>query len=147
MTYRRLPIIVLVVAVLVTGTASRADAGAVNRRARMLHLLNGVRNRHGLPTFRINRELSTKALRHSRRMAGANDVFHTQDLYRAVRSYHPSCWGENVGMARHLTTVRRLWMHSPGHRGNILKRAFRRVGIGVVRARGSAWVTVIFYGG
>jgi uncharacterized protein YkwD len=37
-------------------------------------------------------------------------------------------------------------MHSAGHRGNILKRAFRRVGIGVVRARGSTWVTVIFYG-
>jgi uncharacterized protein YkwD len=147
MTYRRLPIIVLVVAVLVTGTASRGDAGAVDRRARMLHLLNGVRKGHGLHTFRINRQLSTKALRHSKRMAEAGDIFHTQDLYQAVRSYHPSCWGENVGKARYIKTVLRLWMHSAGHRGNILKRAFRRVGIGVVRARGSTWVTVIFYGG
>jgi uncharacterized protein YkwD len=147
MPYRRLPIIALVVAVLVTGTASRADAGAVDRRTRMLHLLNGVRNRHELPTFRINRELSTKALRHSRRMAEAGDVFHTQDLYQAVRSYDPSCWGENVGQARYVKMVLRLWMHSAGHRANILKRAYRRVGVGVAKSGGSAWVTVIFYGG
>ena len=147
MTYRRLPIIVLVVAVLVTGTASKADAGAVDRRARLLHLLNGVRNRHGLPTFRINRELSTTALRHSRRMAEGGSVFHTQDLYRAVSSYYPSCWGENVGRAGYIKKVLKLWMHSPGHRANILRSSFRRVGIGVMRARGSAWVTAIFYGG
>lgn len=147
MAYRKLPIIALVVAVLVTGTAGSADAGALQRRNRMLHLLNGVRNRHDLHTFRINRELSMKALRHSRRMAEAGDVFHTQDLYQAVRSYDPSCWGENVGMARYIKSVLRLWMKSAGHRGNILRRAYRRVGIGVVRAHGSAWVTVIFYGG
>lgn len=147
MPYRRLPIIVLVVAVLVTGTAARSDAGSLSRRNRMLHLLNGVRKQHGLPVFRINRELSRYAGRHSRRMAEANDVFHTQDLYRLVRSYHPTTWGENVGKAGSLKMVRRLWMNSAGHRANILKRAFRRVGVGVVRARGSMWVTVIFYGG
>jgi uncharacterized protein YkwD len=146
MSYRRLPIIVLVVAVLVSGTAAPADAGAVSRRNKMLHLLNGVRRHHGLPTFRINRELSTKALRHSRRMAEANTLFHTRDLFRVVRSYHPSCWGENVGRAAYMKSVLRLWMRSSGHRANILRRAFRRVGIGVVGARGSAWVTVIFYG-
>jgi uncharacterized protein YkwD len=37
-------------------------------------------------------------------------------------------------------------MHSADHRANILRRAFRRVGVGVVKARGSVWVTVIFYG-
>ena len=146
MAYRKLPIIVLVVAVLLTATASRADAGSVDRRVRMLHLLNGARNRHGLPDFRINRELSTKALRHSRRMAAAGDLFHTHDLYQTVRSYSPSCWGENVGKARYIKTVLRLWMGSAGHKTNILRRAFRRVGIGVAKRNGSAWVTVIFYG-
>jgi uncharacterized protein YkwD len=38
-------------------------------------------------------------------------------------------------------------MHSAGHRANILKRGFRRVGVGAVKARGCMWVTVIFYGG
>jgi uncharacterized protein YkwD len=147
MTYRRLPIIALVVAVLMTGTAAESGAVDLHRRGRMLRLLNQVRRQHGLPTFRINRELSTSAFRHSRRMARANDLFHTQDLYRLVRSYRATTWGENVGKAGYLKTVRRLWMHSAGHRMNILKPAFRRVGVGVVRVRGNAWVTVMFYGG
>jgi uncharacterized protein YkwD len=147
MPYRRLPIIALAATVLVTGTAAGSAAGELQRRDRMLHLLNQVRKQHGLPVFRINRELSTYAFRHSKRMARANDVFHTRNLYRQVRTYGPRMWGENVGMARYLKTVRRLWMHSAGHRANILKRGFRRVGVGAVKARGSMWVTVIFYGG
>ena len=139
--------IALVVAVLVVGTATESGAEDLQRRDQMLRLLNKVRRQHGLPVFSINREVSTSAFRHSKRMARANDVFHTQDLYRIVRSYEPSMWGENVGMARYLTTVRRLWMHSAGHRANILKRGFRRVGVGAVKARGTVWVTVIFYGG
>jgi uncharacterized protein YkwD len=147
MLHRRIPIIALVVAVLVSGTAAKTGAADLHRRDRMLRLLNQVRRQHGLPVFRLNRELSTYAWRHSKRMARENRLFHTQDLYRLVRSYHPTTWGENVGMARYLQVVRRLWMHSSEHRANILKRAFRRVGIGVVKARGSVWVTVIFYGG
>ena len=38
-------------------------------------------------------------------------------------------------------------MGSGGHRANILNPRFRRIGIGVVKARGSVWVTTIFYGG
>ena len=147
MAYRRLPIIALVVAVLLTGTARETGAVDLNRRDRMLRLLNQVRRQHGLPAFRINRELSTRAFRHSKRMANANDLFHTQDLYRLVRSYDATAWGENVGMARYLKTVRKLWMHSAGHRTNMLKRGFRRVGVGVVKNGGSSWVTVVFYGG
>lgn len=146
MTYRRLPIIVLVIAVLVTGTATKSGAEDLHRRRKMLHLLNQVRSQHGLPRFRVSRPVSTSAWRHSRQMASDGRIYHTQDLYRVVRSYDPHVWGENVGVARYLMTVRRLWMHSPGHRANILKRAYRRVGIGVVKASGSVWVTTIFYG-
>ena len=147
MAYRKLPVIALVVAVIVTGSATESVAEDLHRRDQMLRLLNQVRRQHGLPVFRINRDLSTYAFRHSKRMARANEIYHTQNLYRQVRSYHPSMWGENVGVARYLKTVRRLWMHSAGHRANILKRGFRRVGVGALKARGSTWVTVIFYGG
>ncbi len=113
----------------------------------MLQLLNQTRRNHGLATFRLNVELSHFAWLHSRRMADRNQIFHTNNLYDAVRAYHPSTWGENVGMAGLLTRVRSLWMHSSGHRANILKARYRRIGIGVVRARGAVWVTAIFYGG
>ena len=136
----------LVVAVLVAGTSSPVHADDVSRRDRMLRLLNQTRRNHGLPVFRLNRNLSHFAWQHSKRMSEQNRAFHTVDLWGAVRAYNPSIWGENVGAAGTLRRVRALWMGSGGHRANLLKPRFRRIGIGVVRARGLVWVTAIFYG-
>jgi uncharacterized protein YkwD len=147
MTHRRLPLLVVVVAVLVAGTSSSVQANVLPRRVKMLHLLNQTRRNHGLPVFRMNVDLSHFAYRHSKRMADRNYLFHTSNLYDAVRVYRPSAWGENVAMASTLRRVRTLWMRSAGHRANILKPAYRRIGIGVVKARGVLWVTAIFYGG
>ena len=147
MPYRKLPIIALVVAVLLTGTAAETGAADLARRDRMLDLLNRSRRSHDLPVFRLNRDLSVSAYRHSKRMAEQDRLFHTDDLSRLLRAYHPSTWGENVGMAGSLRRVRELWMRSSGHRANVLRRAFRRVGVGAIEVRGSVWVTVIFYGG
>ncbi|HWL90901.1 MAG TPA: CAP domain-containing protein [Actinomycetota bacterium] len=137
----------VVVAVLVAGMSSTAHADDLPRRNNMLQLLNQTRRNHGLATFRLNAQLSHFAWLHSKRMANRNQIFHTNNLYDAVRAYHPSTWGENVGKAGRLTRVRSLWMHSSGHRANILKARYRRIGIGVVKARGAVWVTAIFYGG
>ena len=147
MSYRKLPLLVLVVAVLVTGTASPSDAGVVSKRERMLSLLNQTRRSHGLPVFRLNLALSRTAQRHSRAMADRNTLFHTSNLWYAVRAFRPSTWGENIGYAPWLRQLRTLWMQSGGHRANILNPRFRRIGIGVVKARGVLWVTTIFYGG
>ena len=137
----------VVVAVLVAGMSSTAHADDLPNRDKMLHLLNQIRRNHDLPAFRLNAELSHDAWLHSKRMADRNQLFHTYNLYDSVRAYSPSTWGENVGKACFLTRVRTLWMHSSGHRANILKARFRRIGIGVVRARGAVWVTAILYGG
>ena len=147
MTYRRLPLLVAVVAALLAGMSSTAHADDLARRNKMLHLLNHTRSSHGLPVFRLNVTVSHRAWLHSKAMASQNYLFHTGNLYDAVRVYQPSTWGENVGMAGLLTRVRTLWMHSAGHRHNILNGRYRRVGIGVVKARGVVWVTAIFYGG
>jgi uncharacterized protein YkwD len=147
MTFRRLSLLVLVVAVLVAGMSSPADAGTVTRRQRTLELLNQTRRNHGLPVFRMNVNLSRFAWRHSKRMAERNRCYHTTNLYDAVRTYSPSTWGENVGAARTQLRMRTLWMGSSAHRANILNPRFRRIGIGVVKARGFLWVTTIFYGG
>jgi uncharacterized protein YkwD len=147
MTHRRLPFLVLVVAVLVAVTASPVIADDLPRRDRMLRVLNQTRRNHDLRVFRLNASLSHFAWRHSKRMAEANNLFHTLDLYAHVRVYSPSTWGENLGAAGTLRRIRTLWMHSAGHRHNLLKPRFRRIGIGVVKARGLVWVTAIFYGG
>jgi uncharacterized protein YkwD len=147
MSYRKLPILALVVVVLAAGTGPTASASVASRRHRMLSLLNQTRRNHDLPIFRMNLALSRTAWQHSRAMADRNDLFHTANLWAAVRAFSPSTWGENVGVARLLSRIRGLWMGSGGHRDNILNPRFRRIGIGVVRARGRLWVTTIFYGG
>ena len=147
MSYRKLPPLVLVVAVLVAGTASETDATVASKRDRILSLLNQTRRSHGLPAFRLNLALSKEAQSHSRVMANRNRLFHTTNLWSCVRAYSPSTWGENVGYAGSLIRIRTLWMQSSGHRANIMNPRFRRIGIGVVKARGVFWVTTIFYGG
>lgn len=147
MTYRRLPLLVLVVAVLIAGMPSLAHADNVTARRKMLHLLNQTRGNHGLRTLRLNANVSHDAWRHSRKMAELNRCIHTANLYDVVRRYSPSTWGENVGAADTLKRIRTLWMGSGGHRANILNPRFRRIGIGVVKAHGLLWVTTIFYGG
>ena len=137
----------LVVAVLVAGTPSPADADNVTGRRKMLHLLNQTRRNHDLPAFRLNFNVSHFAWRHSKRMAARNRCYHTTNLYDVVRTYSPSTWGENVAAAGTLKRIRTLWMRSAGHRANILNPRFRKIGIGVVKARGFLWVTTIFYGG
>jgi uncharacterized protein YkwD len=147
MPYRKIAFLLLVVVVLIAGTSTRVLADDLVRRDKMLHLLNQTRRNHNLPTFRLNASLSHYAWRHSKAMAERGYLFHTADLYGVVRSYQPTMWGENVGEAGWLKLVRTLWMRSAPHRQNILKPGFRRIGIGVVKARGMLWVTTIFYGG
>lgn len=147
MTYRRLSLLVLVVAVLIAGMPSPAGADNVTARRKMLHLLNQTRGNHGLRAVRLNANVSHDAWRHSRKMAELKRCIHTANLYDVVRRYSPSTWGENVGAAGTLKRIRNLWMGSGGHRANILNPRFRRIGIGVVKARGLLWVTTIFYGG
>jgi uncharacterized protein YkwD len=147
MAHRRFPLVAVVVAVLVAGTSSTALADDLPRRNKMLRLLNQTRQNHGRPVFRLNASVSHRAWLHSKAMASRNRLFHTGNLYDAVRAYRPSAWGENVGMGGVLYRVRVLWMQSAGHRANILNARYRRIGIGVMKARGLVWVTTIFYGG
>jgi uncharacterized protein YkwD len=37
-------------------------------------------------------------------------------------------------------------MRSASHRDNVLRRAYDKVGVGIVRANGMVWVTEIFIG-
>lgn len=95
----------------------------------------------------LNWRLSRSAVAHARRMANRHSVYHSANLYKLVRPFHPTSWGENVGMAGSVRRIHRLYMRSPAHRSNILRNAFSRVGIGVVQRGSRVWTTVIFYGG
>ncbi len=136
-------------AVLVAALPLTASAASSSKemRQRLLSLTNSARRSNGLRPLDLNWRLSRSAIRHSRRMAERHTVYHTANLYRLVRRWHPSVWGENVGMAGTVRRIHRLFMRSAAHRGNILRSGFGHAGIGVVRKGGRMWATVMFYGG
>lgn len=98
---------------------------------RALQLVNNARAERGLRKLvRVDR-LDAYAERQAERMRAAGELFHSN------LSKVPKPWrfvGENVGYAGSVRRLHRGLMRSPGHRENILRPRFDRIGIGIVRA-------------
>jgi uncharacterized protein YkwD len=114
-------------------------------RGAVLCLLNQERSARGLRRLRSNAKLRKAAERHSRSM-DVDDYFDhvsptgSTPLQRVKAAGYlagASSWsvGENIAWGeQRLSTPREImsaWMHSAGHKANILNRSFRHVGIGV----------------
>ena len=54
--------------------------------------------------------------------------------------------GENVGYGTSVSQLHSAFMASPLHKANILGSDYRFVGVGVAKAGGYMWVTVVFEG-
>jgi len=106
--------------------------------AQMLDLVNQERARAGLPPLRADPELTAVARAHSRDMLARGYFSHVapdgKDPFDRLRqagvSYRTA--GENLALAPTLAMAHRGLMNSPGHKANILRPAFGRVGIGIV---------------
>lgn len=129
--------------------ASSARAGEVSRRAlaaSTVCLLNRERSSRGLRPLRVNRRLSAAARRHTNDMVRRRYFAHDSrsdgsSIDRIRRAGYLSgarSWmvGENLAWGSgDRSTPRNIvdaWMHSPGHRRNILTGRFREIGIGVI---------------
>jgi uncharacterized protein YkwD len=130
-------------------SAAHAHPAKAAKRALVratLCVLNAHRARHDLRPLRLSPRLSRAARRHSRAMARRNFFSHdslggASFVDRIRRTGYLSgaqSWsvGENIayGSGRRATpaSISRAWMHSPGHRANILSRSYYAVGIGIV---------------
>jgi uncharacterized protein YkwD len=114
-------------------------------RAAVLCLHNQTRAAKGLPLLRENAKLDKAALGHSNDMVAAGYFDHTTPngtsfvdrILAAGYVKRDAGWtlGENLAWGTgDLSTpagVMTSWMNSPGHKANILKRAYREVGIGI----------------
>ncbi len=106
----------------------------------MLHWVNLERRRHGLPSLHPDERLRQVARQHSQDLLARGYFGHTDpegrspfDRMRAAGiQFHTA--GENIAFAPSVSTAHSGLMNSPGHRANILKPAFHRVGIGAERA-------------
>ena len=111
----------------------------------MLCLHNRERARHGLPQLRENPQLRRAAERHTDNMVSERFFDHTSPsgstmvdrIRRTGYTKRARSWalGENIawgsGSLATAAQIHRSWMHSPGHRANILQRSFREIGIGI----------------
>ncbi|MFL5867963.1 MAG: CAP domain-containing protein [Thermoleophilaceae bacterium] len=141
----------------VEADASRRSCPGAHRRVRrsrkaraaaskaLVCLINRIRRRYGLRPLRQSRRLRRAAAWHSRSMVRHRYFSHFQpgglDLVtrlRRVRYLPAHTWlvGENLaaGTGRLSTAAVQVtaWMHSSGHRANLLNRRFRDIGLGVV---------------
>jgi uncharacterized protein YkwD len=139
--------VVLSVALVVQGAFAPSADAATRRRDTMVSLTNADRTERDRDALGLNAKLSRYAKRHSRDMADAGDLFHTEDLAEKLKGLDWSIGGENVGVGSDLNEVEDAFMRSKPHRRNILRRAFEHMAVGVFQGDDDRfWVTVIFYG-
>jgi uncharacterized protein YkwD len=147
---RRIPPLIAIVTVLaLTLTMGAAHAGGfrpARARTKTIHFVNHFRRQHGEAKLHMNRQTVRVAQRHSKKMASSRTLFHSSGVWTKLRTHNASCWGENIGMGPSVWRVFKAWVRSSEHRANMLNRRFRHTGIGVVRAHGALWITMIFYG-
>jgi uncharacterized protein YkwD len=115
----------------------------------VIRLVNDVRKQSGLRLLGTDTYLGRFASTRSSAMAAESRLSH-RGWESALRKAGlvDDMLGENV--AYNYATpdaVMRGWMQSPGHRANILRPDFKRIGVGcVVDARGHRWWTQDFAG-
>lgn len=124
--------------------AKPRDAGVAAASAATVCLVNRERTARGLPPLRENQLLSAASLEHSEDMVRRRYFEHTSpdgrsvgDRLRAIgyaRGVSASA-GENIaygaGTESTPASIVDAWMHSRGHREDILRPAFSEIGIGI----------------
>jgi uncharacterized protein YkwD len=157
-TLRTTPAIGIVAALLATllvsaPTASASQAPATERASAKtvyqrtaFKATNNKRKNHDLRTFKRNECLQRYAVRQARRMAAQRKMYH-QDSGPVMRGCRLSWYGENVAYGYPTgRAVVRGWMHSPGHRANILRPQFRLMGLAARRGGDGRWYAAQVFG-
>ena len=115
------------------------------------NLLNSDRMRYNLSPLVIDPELCRIARIKSEDMRDNQYFAHTSPTYGDVRAmlqkfgYTFSSAGENIAHHASVEKAQAAFLSSPGHRQNIMSRAYTKAGVGVaVDAKGYVYLTQIF---
>jgi uncharacterized protein YkwD len=108
---------------------------------------NANRVDEGLSALRKNKCLRRAAVQQATLMAQREELFH-QDLGAVLQECHLSSAGENVaaGYPNGTSVVNSGWMHSDGHRANILNPTFTLMGIGARKGHNGRWYVAQVFG-
>ena len=113
-------------------------------------LANQARAEAGVPALRWDPALAEAARKHTMRMVSEGPIAHVYpgELEISERAglagAHFDLIEENIGIGADTAAIHEAWMHSEGHRENILNRDIDRVGIAVIAARGVLYATADF---
>jgi hypothetical protein len=133
---------VMMVAAL-TAVAQQPEGDSRPAAAEQLFALaNQSRAQAGVGPLEWDPALADAAMRHCRRMAMEGPISHRYggELDVAGRAAQAgarfSLIEENIAVGSYVTTIHDGWMHSPGHRTNLLNPNVDHAGIAVVAAQG-----------
>jgi uncharacterized protein YkwD len=132
-------ILFLIAALFLAATpAVRAQPNLTVAEQYLLAAANQDRAVQGLPPLRLDPVLTQASAFHAREMAEHEDISHqfADEPELAVRGanagVHFSRIAENVGEAPTSVIIHDLWMHSAGHRANLLDPNVDTIGIAIV---------------
>ncbi len=119
-------------------SAQPAEASLTVAEQYLLAAANQDRANQGLPALRLDPVLTRASAFHAREMAVHESISHQfpGEPELADRGSnageHFSLIAENVGEAPTSVIIHDMWMHSPGHRANLLDPNVNAVGIAIV---------------
>jgi len=123
----------------------RASGNLPTEAEEIRALANEARAEAGVGRLDWDPALADAALQHCLRMAAEGPISHQYNgepdlsTRTAQAGARYSVIEENVAMGPSADTIHEQWMHSPGHRANLLSPDVDRVGIAVVAAHGSLY--------
>lgn len=149
---RRAIVALLVTAAALTGLAPGPSGAVVaspesTYAAAAVRATNNARAENDRRALRVSDCLRGFAVRQAAAMAESGSMYH-QDLGPVLDGCRLSTAGENVayGYPSGRAVVRRGWMHSEGHRANILSREYRLVAVAARRDAGGTWYVAQVFG-
>ena len=116
----------------------------------IVSLINQERTQRGMGPVRIDERLTQAARRHTELMVEKHELSHRLAEEQVLRDRLADTGiafetaGENVAYDTNAQHAHVEFMHSPGHRANILNPKFTAVGLGVMRRGNLIWVTEDF---
>ena len=151
MTRRIIPVMVFLVCQLAwSAPMARGSAQPSVAEQYLFAAANAERTQRGLRPLHWDATLYRAAVEHAKEMASREAISHQfsgePDLSTRARQMgaHFSRVAENVAEAPTSVQVHQAWMHSPGHRANLLDPAVDSLGIGVVSRNGELFAVEDF---
>src|ERR1700735_220865 len=138
----RFGVLVLAILLMAPGALFARPPQTTSPEGQLFNFLNRERSALGLPVLQWDDALASAARQHAGRMAQLNQMSHQLPGEPALLARlsdagaHFSVIAENVAVGPDPAVIHNMWMHSPGHRANILSPDLSAVGIAV--AQGSS---------